>query len=936
VTANFGAEYGNGLSIFNATTKSGTNVWHGSLFEMVQNDFFNAHNWFAHDQPLAPVRWNNYGGTLGGPIKKDKAFFFFTFQKNPIRNHQRNGYTVPVPSMLKGDFSQIPAKVDSVGNPVGTASLPVFDPGSLVATVDPATGGTTYTRTQLPGNKMTADQVSSVAKAILAQVPAPNYLNGDVQRGQNPQACAATEGLLPNYCLINNYFSNTSYTETWTTYLGKVDYDITKQNRLDSSFMLTTDNSASHNNPLAPQAGTVNTDKEYTGQISDFWTLTPHLVNEFRAALDRRPTSYLTPDIGQAWMQKLGVQGDLSNAFPTLQINSSIGGFSGPGNVSGSSADIYNSQNTYVISDIATWVRGKHIFKIGGEFDLFSYVAAYNGSETFNFPGYSTENPALYTADPTNPATAGLGYADFLFGQVHAWGAPYGPSYQARTHSLQLFVQDDFKVRPNLTLNLGLRWQVEPAWGETQGRVSSFEPGVVNPATGTPGAYVFGRSVLADTLWDLFSPRFGFAYSPRSKWAIRGGYGIYRVQKGNNSAGAIYNVGYARNSVAAGASYDMIHSAFDWDGGVPGYKGTTAADRTLTYQNGGYAPWVLKHTPLGYLQQWQVSVQHELPGGFLLDVAYVANRGVHLNAPRNFNEVPLNQLYRYTGPGVDMHPYLPWPIYPSGVVTDPHDAVSMYNSLQVSVKKQMGQGLSLIANYTQAKARDDWNSNGNSASGNGTPVQNPLNLKAAYSISNTDVPYFINGGAVYQLPFGKGKQFLNHGRLLDEVAGGWQVSAIWNVHGGLDFTPVNTVANTSGELGSPQLPIRVGNPWKAGQVAANPGCTAPAAVRTLTNYFNGCAYVVPPYGHLGQDNLRNSLRGPAWRTADMSVAKNFALFSVREQPVTFQLRMDAQDAFNHPNFGQPYAGTGTNVSFTGVIQNAQTARNLQLSGKVTF
>jgi len=915
VIANFGAQYGNGLSSFNATTKSGTNHWHGTAYEFVQNDFFNARNYFSYVPPyVAPFKWNNFGGTVGGPIKKNKSFFFFSYQNNPTKSFSSSWFTFPTASMLAGDFSQVPGQ-DASGNSTGQP-VPVYIPGTL--TQDPVT--LQYSRQPLPGNKMAGSgyQISPVSAAIQAWYPQPTF-NNPTMPGQNPQACAATEGLLPVGCFAFNYYWPNGITiNNFDVYNGKVDYDLRSNNRFEVSGMLTKNHNPQLNYfPFYPIRQNNQDLIQYTGQISDFWTATPNVVNEFRVAVNRFDGTFYSTDYRQGYAQKIGLTNDLGPCFPGVSIT-------GPGGTSIANGSSHHVDSTYVPSDLVTWVKGKHILKIGGEFDELQIGGIWVNPEGFNFSGIATENPIAY--DPSLPYTQGLGYADFLFGDVASWGSDIPVSTMGVARNAQVFVQDDYKIKKNLTLNIGVRYQAATAWGEKRDRISDFSPTLMNPGTGTLGAIVFGSGAVAAPHNLLFDPRLGFSYSPKNKWAIRGGYGIFHVQSQANNYGGNYGSGW--DTQGSAYSPDNIHPAFQWNNGVPGYIIPTAATRTPDLYNGQGIGYVPHNQPLAYSQQWQVGVQHEIIGGFLLDVAYVGTRGTHLPFQRDMDQVPADLLFNYNPTtGTDMQPYRPYPQY-YGINAILLDGFSMYNSLQVSVKKQFGQGLSLIANYTQSKNHDTMTT---TVGASNDVWQNAYDVKANFATSATDVPYTINGGEVYKLPLGKGKQFLNHGGILDAVVGGWQVSSIWYLHSGITFTPT-MFDNASGALSGSWEPIRVGDPMKAGPVAGNPGCTAPTQIHNMTTWFNPCAYVSPAAGTFGQ-NLRNSLRSPAYRRVDMSVAKSFRLPLLGEA-AGLQIKMDTSDAFNHANFGVPNSCIG--CSNTGMITSAQSSRSLQLGGRLTF
>jgi hypothetical protein len=311
---------------------------------------------------------------------------------------------------------------------------------------------------------------------------------------------------------------------------------------------------------------------------------------------------------------------------------------------------------------------------------------------------------------------------------------------------------------------------------------------------------------------------------------------------------------------------------------------------------------------MGYSEQYRFDVQHQLKGGVLVDVAYVGNRGLHLPYARDINQVPEDLL----GPG-NAQANRPYPQYAaiSGVLGNDF---SNYNGLQMTVRKDFANGLLFLANYTWAKAMDTMTVNG----WGGVPAawQNAFDIRADYGPSSADIRHMFNGNFVYELPLGRGKRFLNGGsRLLNGVIGGWEVASMFQLHGGLPFTPVIGTANLSGALDGTWRPNRIGN-----GALSHP---------TIAEWFDPSAFVQPAAYTFGNSG-RNILYSPGWKDMDLSLVKSFRL----REKLSFRLTAEAFDVFNVSNFGFPDPGIGDGT--TGIITSANTSRSVQVGAKLQF
>jgi outer membrane receptor protein involved in Fe transport len=884
ITGNFGAEYGNGYAQFNVTTKGGTNHWHGSAYEYVQNNIFQARNYFS--QPgvaVTPFHWNLYGGTLGGPMKRNKAFFFFSYAYEPTDAQSPGYFSLPTAAMRNGDFSGVP--------------VTIYNPNSNT-TIDGVT-----TRMPLPGNQMDPASIDPVAKAAQSYIPLPNYPYAD------QSMCATASGVLPSQCFFNNEYHLDTVTANERWYNDRIDYDLSPSNRLDESSMFIQLDNPNDSAPGAPLNQDINYRvANYNGQLSDFWSINTHLVNEARFSVLSENLQSSPADYGQGYMQKIGLAASASQFFPGLNWS---------GYFSGSFNDEYVAhlgENVFVPTDVVTLVRGKHVLKFGGEFDRFQNNYLWNSNESYTFSGIDTRNPA-------DTSSQGLGYADFLFGAVSSWGVTTAPILGERSWNAQVFAQDDYKVKPRLTLNLGVRYEAAGAWSEVQNRNANYDPDLTNPATGTPGAMCYGANTPAcptqpDTLKNLWSPRLGFAWEPATNWTLRGGYGIDYAQNSSQSYG-MRDAGLGWSTLGQLNSTDNMTPVFYLRNDIQPswYQQPTAAFRQPDSQNGNSIGYNPLHQPLSFMQEWRVGVQRAFRN-YLFDVAYVGSHGNDLPYTISINQVPESQLY-HAASGANMQQYRPNPTFQS-IMTNRNVGYSGYNSLQLGLRKEFTTGLSVIANYTWSRTIDIGSATPGGAGGSLDVIQNDYDLNANKGRATSDSPSLFAAGIVYPLPVGKGRAFMDRGGWPDMILGGWQLSSVITAHSGLVYTPVVGTANLSGALDSSWFPNRL----SSGKLS-NP---------TAAEWFDPSAFGLPAVGTFG-DSGRNILRAPAFNNVDLRVGKSFRIPALGEGGV-FEFKADAMDVFNHPNFGIPDPDIGT--AGAGQITSATTARNLQLGARLTF
>ena len=866
--------------MINVITKSGTNQWHGSLYEFNQNDFTDAKNYFLpQGQRNTRVRWNLFGGSVGGPVLHNKLFFFFAYQRNPTGNQGLEQLTVPNAAVRSGDFSD-----PSFGT--------IYDPDTLTQN---AAGQ--YLRTAFPNNKIPSSRLSPVALALQKFLPMPN-------------AAPLYNGYYGPFAA--NFRAAYSAPQSTTLYLGRIDYQINPGNRISGSFTYNP-GIYSFNDLRCPANCYVQHDDQPSAQITYLSTPSPTLANEFRASYVAYRDQATAQGSGGGIAKTIGLQNAAYDALPTINFYS-LDYFNGLN----AGLEQREDEYTYTASDSLTYVHGKHIFKFGGQYDRLMnnstpYANATGGN--FYFDGSATRTPDLTKGQ--GYFLGGDGYADFLLGDVQNYGITINPETGYRSRDMQLFAQDDYKIAPTFTLNFGLRYTAVAGWSESHNNLGNFNPTAINPVTQTPGAFSVAGindypTALEKTQYNGIQPRFGFSWAPTPTWAVRGGYGIFDTILGIANYAPAYNFGVFGSTTATSISTDQIHPALNWNNPLPTatvIKESSFNTGTLNGQNIYYQP---RNTPIPYVEQYSLSVQHQLPAGYSFEMAYVGTLGKHLTFGHDINQVPQALL----GPG-NAQINRPYPQYVQ-IFANTVDGYSNYNAGQFTLHKTPTHGYALNLTYSYSRTLDSGTGTGFNSYGGidnwqyGGPA---LNYGRAYY----DRPNLFKGDVIWYLPFGQGRLLLTHGRLMNAVVGGWEASSFFAISSGTPFTPEMGTANNSGALSGSWRPDRIG--------------TGKLAHPTIQKWFNVADFRAPgPYtfGNSG----RNNLVGPDYKNVDVSLSKNFSLSLAKMDKMNLQIRVDAFNAFNHPNFGNPNASIGTAAA--GTITYAGAPRTLQLGGRFSF
>lgn len=881
VTNPYSAEYSRGGAVISVITKGGTNEIHGTLYEYLRNRDTDANDFFSNREGLSKpenVR-NQFGGNLGGPIKKNKLFAFFDEETTRIITGQLRSGTVPLDNERIGNFSpQAAAAAHTTYPTIYLDGQPV--PNNIIPTTD----------------------LSTVAQSIMALFPQPTVAGAD----------------------LNNYFRNADLTDNTNRFTTRVDWQASDT---DSVFWRYTWSNRGRNSPgLFPGIadGTQSSsqgDYQLTAdQAVIGWTrpITAAVVNEFRVGYEH--------DNSYAQQEPFGQPG--GNLVPGVPNNPAFAGgvtmitFSNYNTFIGSPNFLPKFQKTqqWQFSDTASWTHGKHQFKFGADLhapqtDNFQDVPGLRGA--LNFAGIFT-----CERNAQNQCVSGTGnsYADFLIGDPQSALLSNQFEVHQKWYWFDFFAQDDFKVTPKLTLNLGLRYDFSsPVW-EGNNHLSNFDPADGGSIITATNGSLYDRSLVQPQKTD-FSPRVGFAYQVAPKTVLRGGYGIFYVpfdRAGSENQLALNPPAFINNTLSLQAT--ATQPVFPLDSGFPAAF-LNPAD--VTYQD-LHIRATNPDDPRAYVQQWSFGIQRELPHSFFIEADYVGSKGTHLLTLSNLNQAVNNGQQILLNS--QNQPTLPYPNF--GLIEySQNDGNSSYNGLDLTIQRRFTAGLSAQLAYTWSKSIDD-TAEELSVYGSNAFSQITNNQEAWRGPSDFDVPQRVVFSWVYELPFGKGKPWLSDGTPA-RIFGGFQIAGAYTYDAGRPFTAFASANNVYIDpYGEEQaLPNVIGTPVMIDNVNCwfyttnNPGCKG----------FSGTnAFSIPAPYFFGNSG-RNTLRGPNLIYLDASLSRNFTI----TERFKLQFRAEAFNLSNTVAFGLPNA----NVSggSPGVITSlAADPRIMQFALRLSF
>ncbi|HEX4163856.1 MAG TPA: TonB-dependent receptor [Bryobacteraceae bacterium] len=866
----FQAEFGNSPGIINVASRSGTNQWHGTAFEYVRNDFFDAKNFFS--PVVEPFKRNQFGGSLGAPILKDKLFFFLNYEG--IRQHlgQVQRILVPEPALLAGNFA---------GQPT------IYDPTTYNAA--------TQSRTPFPGNQIPSNRFNQVALNYMKYIPAPN---GPLVQGANLVGTPTQT--------LNDDQDNV-----------RVDYVINSKNSLFAR--QSWENAPLTPASLVPLGGQLVSESGENELLQLTSTVSPATVNVFRAYHNYANlfgTQIPTPTNLAAQLGFTGLSSSpLNYGLPDVSLTG-YAGFGGSGLTQG------NKLNNYDLTDSFSWIKGTHSLKFGAEVRqsrmLLDSDNGARGSFGFNATWTAALNPATGLPAPDS----GNSVADYLLGYPTSASGAVGTSLtHFRYYTTNLYAQDDWKLTPSLTLNLGLRYEfVTPPTAEDAdlSHISGF-----SFATGKQLFPVLGqiRNSIVNADHANFAPRLGLAYNPgwARSWTIRAGAGIYYDQTQLNETQ------FTTNSPP---TYGQQSYNYTGGGLPPSQLGvnvlpvTAPAPITPQYQT---PPGTLLFeedtagkTPREYM--WTASIQKSFASNWLLESAYVGTAGRFLSKRYNADSDTVPGVLYSAVPGTIRFPNL------TGILYSSKGGSSSYNAFETKLEKRFTSGWNLLSSYTYSHSIDN-----DSGDASGTPNLNPSNFQLDRGSSAFDVRHRWVTSVLYELPVGKGKQFLGSAPAWqDAFWGGWQVNFITTYMSGLSTT-----------VTSPDLSGVVFIAQRANATGINPGSDFSLNGQTISpgNGFGGQnrgLYWINPgsFAETGPLQLgtsgRNVITGPGSWNTDLSMFKQFRLY----ERAALTLRGEFFNVFNNVRFDSPNLDTSSPAF--GTLVSAEPARIIQVALRLQF
>ena len=987
----YSAEFGRGNgAIINAVIKSGTNQWHGSAWEFLRNDKFDGRNYFDDPtKPTPPYKQNQFGGTFGGPIVKNKTFFFVDYEGLRIRQAQTQTAFVPPTNWRSGDFSDLidtsaagqvfntspdptlPTPVTAPNGPpildcngLATYAGEIFDTrrtNVVTATNNNPTGLCGFPfgyNAGVPSNVIPTGSQDPLAQRLTALYPAAGQLlNG------------------------NNYLANPVLSEMRNNFDVRVDEKYTDT---DTGFFRFSYEDQPSTIPgtfggLADGGGFFSGDEENSYRsFATSWThvFRPEVINEFRLGYNRINSQRLQLNANR------NVSGDPSINFPGVPFSPGIGGlpqltFNDVATL-GSPTFLPSKelQNSYTLSENLTWVKGRHTLKFGTEIrrEEFTIFQPASPRGNLSFSSTLTDNPAAL-------GTGGTGFASFLVGLTDGGGINNLHNVDYFRNTYAFYGQDDWKVTPSLVLNLGLRYELFGTVSDRKNDIGTFDltnpsnPTIIVPKGQTAQLTQFiGRFIkisatgsrgLINSDLNNLAPRLGMAWQFTPKTVLRAGYGIFYGGQENGpysnpSPGFNPPFFVSQSFVAPCSAAAANGTAGQQDCRVTQIPSLASGfpANALSDPNAPVLFSVDRNLRTPYMQQWHFQIERELPANSVFSITYAGSKGTKLYTFFNGNQAePTTDPNSPTAPRRPVHQCDASgncvPVFDTGIDWFRSTGSSSYHSLQTHYEKRFSRGLELQGSYTWAHSIDIASNANLGPTQNNSDFRDFRHPEAERGNSDFDVRHRLVLSSIYELPVGHGKRFLgNTSGVAEQFVGGWQIANIASISSGNWYTVLDAngnFANADGGAGGvSQRPDQVGDPTKAGPVMANPnaachatvsqGGIAPDHIRTPTAWFNTCAFTDPPAGSFG-DVGRNTIQAPGYVTWDLSLFKHFHPTERAE----IEFRAEFFNVLNHTNFlfakSGPQSGnnaTSFGTSQYGNLTAARDPRQIQLALKVSF
>ncbi len=907
-TNNFSAEYGHSAGyVMNATIKAGSNEYHGHAWEFLRNEVLDANSFVSNfaGQRRAKFRQNQFGASLGGPVTlphyngRDRTFFFTDYEGTQVRQAASSSLTDQPPvSFRSGNFS--------------SSAAAIYDPASRrlgaigVVTADPFAGNV------IPTNRL--DPASLEYQKL---IPLPNTGSANATSrnflGTSPASTGRNQGDV------------------------RLDHRITKENSLMTRVSVSRQTQNNQGiyvfSPTQPLFNTIN------AVVSDTHLFSATLVNEFRAGYNRANSSSQALKAAEelAFAAKNGFQSGPITGFPN--VNWTATGLTQATNLfsafTGASSN-FSFENVFQYADNLTIIRGNHTFKAGADFRRFRF----DRLQSFPPAGNYFFGPT-YTSNASISQATGNPYADFLLGLptsvINSSAVDYS---RQRDIYFGPFVQDDWKITPRLTLNLGFRYDLYTQPVDALNTGGMFDPYSTNSA-GRRGVIIvpntkgFTRAIVQGHHKN-FAPRFGFAYQARQKLVIRGGWGLFysnREQNDQTTDMALSLLNFRNIDMPIGSAQTSIVPTFNFttplrvnaliDAGLSAFSGT----KPLSSDGGSFNGADITFSKFPTVQQYNLSMQYELIPNLLVEGSYSGSRGLHWVQRVDLNQVP----FAFALQGTNTQVNRPYNFLASPAGLDTANVNNWYNAFNLRVEKRYSHGLVLLANYTVSHSTDSGNSGISTFSSQGnTRAMNTYDLRRERGVSSLDLPHKFVMSVDYALPVGKGRGLGSRHALVNHIIGDWQVNGIVTLRSGL---PTDVLVG--------RLPLVFATINRPDVVL---GQSTIVAKPSFDQYFNPAAFSIPPtvpnvlgapiqtFGNAG----RSILRAPGSKNLDASVFKEFR---VTERFRT-QFRAEAFNLTNTPTFTLPNARSAVltvgNAAF-GKLSGSQTVgRQLQFGLKLLW
>jgi hypothetical protein len=903
LTGVYGAEYGrySGAQVV-VLEKQGSNTFHGSVYEFIRNQASDAKPYFtAATSPNPAFRQNTFGFTFGGPIFKDKTFFFGGYEGQRVNTQNTSLSTIPSVAMLAGIFPAPPAgtfALPRLYNPYTGAELTIHSDGN-------------YHLSDIP--QYASSAAAQLGKAFAAYYPSSN----SNAPGLAPTAVTAYPS--------SNYTFSSVQVEKMNEFTIRIDHTVSAKDSISGSYNSFKDPTEEPANILCGSATIPNGGCHFNQivnliHLGEVHILSPTLINTFtfgynRFQMPRTPedSSLVNPPV---------LPGAFINPTPvnTGLPNLAVSGYS----TLGGPTNIPQNQwlNQYEVVDAINWTRGAHSFKFGfnGFWAITTELFIQNGRGAATFNSASLKSLDAKIAPNNCPTITAANIAQFAPGTTTCYGTtdnslsdlllgipytttrnPVAPNVHEGFYSYYGYVGDDWKATKYLTINLGIRYEFNSPAYDSKNVISRFNAstGQIENGYGIPGGTF---RYLYNFDWNNFAPRVGFAWQPfkQDKTVVKGAYGVF------------YNAPIMFNQYISASTQPPVRAPQTYTA-VVATPGSLSIALNNPFPTNLPGPFTLfgaePKQPTPYIHEWSIGIQQALTKSLVLEAVYMGSHGSRLSNTRNINTVPIGI------PGIQAN--RPFPAYGNITYALNSDS-SSFNSLQTKLQQTYHNGISYLMAYTYGRSIDQNGGTGSSSNSSGV-FQDPRNPSADRGLSDFNVKHRLVFSPVLELPFGRGKSYLNSG-LPAAIFGGFQLSGIFQFQTGRPFTITDSASNTSGTFAAGDRPNLVS------------GQDPNAGPKTVKQWFNTAAFVLQPAGQFGHAP-RNNVIGPSTIQVDTTIAREFPIY----ERVHGQLRVEAFNVLNHPNFFNPYgAAAQFGTSSFGQITNAYNPRELQAALRFTF